>query len=86
MPNEQRDNSGVLFKNDRKEQDSHPDYKGWGMVAGTEVWISAWIKSGAKGKFMSLAIKAKDAPREERKPTRPDRTAHGLQDDEPLPF
>ena len=64
---EQRDNSAVLFKNDRKEQDNHPDYKGWGMVGGTEVWISAWIKQGKNGKFMSLSIKAKDA-KTDRKP------------------
>lgn len=58
---EQRDNSGVLFKNDRKEQPNHPDMKGWGTINGVEVWISAWTKTGQKGKFLSLAIKPKDA-------------------------
>ena len=57
---EQRDNSGVLFKNDKEENPSWPDYKGWGMVDGLNVWISAWVKEGKKGKFMSLSFKAKD--------------------------
>ena len=52
----QRENSGVLFKNDRKEKDTHPDYKGRIDIGGTEYWLSAWLKDGAKGKFMSLAI------------------------------
>ncbi len=59
MPNEQRPNSGVLFKNDRKEQPNHPDYKGQAEVNGQSVWISAWIKEGKSGKFMSLAFSEK---------------------------
>ncbi len=62
MTYEQKDGDCVLFKNDRKETEKHPDYKGWGQVNGTPVWISAWIKSGKKGKFMSLSIKPKDGP------------------------
>lgn len=58
-------NRGVLFKNDRKEQDKHPDYQGSINIDGVEFWLSAWIKSGQKGKFMSLSVKPKE---EKRKP------------------
>ena len=53
---QQRKDSGVLFKNDRKEKETHPDYKGKINCGGTERWLSAWIKEGKSGKFMSLAI------------------------------
>lgn len=56
---EQKDFNGVLFKNDKKEKPNHPDYKGNGMVFGEEVWISAWVKDGKNGKFLSLAFNAK---------------------------
>lgn len=49
-------NKGVLFKNDRKQSDKHPDYTGRINIQGVEHWLSAWINDGAKGKFMSLAI------------------------------
>ena len=51
---------GVLFKNDRKETEKHPDYTGSINVAGHDYWLSAWIKKGKRGKFMSLSIKIKD--------------------------
>lgn len=55
------DNSGALFKNDRKDKPSHPDYNGSLTIGGKSYWLSAWLKKGAKGTFMSLAVKPKDA-------------------------
>lgn len=55
------DNRGAIWKNTRKETDTHPDYTGSINAGGVDYWVSAWIKEGAKGKFMSLSVKAKDA-------------------------
>ena len=57
-----RDNSGVLFKSDKKDNERAPDYKGNIMVDGQEYWLSAWIKISKDGnKFMSLSVKNKNA-------------------------
>jgi hypothetical protein len=62
MAYEQRDNSGSLFRNDRKEKESHPDRTGSAMVDGVEYWVSGWIKQDRNGnQFMSLAFKPKVA-------------------------
>jgi hypothetical protein len=64
---EKKDNSGVLFKNDKKESGNQPDYKGNITVNGVEYWLSAWIKEGKSGKFMGLAVNPKDAQQTPRK-------------------
>jgi uncharacterized protein (DUF736 family) len=62
MAYEMKDNSGSLFKNDRKETDSHPDYKGSALIGGVEHWLDAWINTAKDGtKYMSLKMKPKDA-------------------------
>lgn len=61
MAFEQRDNTGTLFKNNRKEKDTHPDYDGTCLIDGVEYYMNAWIKDGAKGKFMSFSFKPKQA-------------------------
>ena len=56
---DQRNNSGILFKNDKKEEAKHPDYKGEINIEGESFWLSAWLKDGQKGKFMSIAATPK---------------------------
>lgn len=68
-------NRGALFKNDKKESDNHPDYKGSINVAGTEYWLSSWLKKSKAGAtYMSLSVKQKDdAPaKPAKKPAQPD--------------
>ena len=60
-------NTGILFKNDRKLTDSHPDYNGTININGVDHWLSAWIKQGKKGKFMSLSIGAEKEAKPEQK-------------------
>lgn len=91
-------NRGVLFKNDRKEQDNHPDYTGKIDVGGVEYWLSAWIKEGQRGKFMSLSIKPREEQRQQpvgqraaAQVRRPDPISTGRQsiipnDDSDIPF
>jgi hypothetical protein len=59
---QQYDNNmrGVLFKNLDRNSDSQPDYKGKAEVNGVEFWLSAWVREGQKGKFMSLSFTPKD--------------------------
>ena len=66
MAYEQRDNSGTLFRNDRKEKDSHPNATGKAMIGGIMYYINAWTKDGAKGKFQSLSFKPVDDTQERR--------------------
>jgi hypothetical protein len=73
MAYEQKDMSGSLFKNDKREKDSHPHAKGTALIDGVEYWVSAWTKEGAKGKFQSLSFRRK----EQRQPAPQKQEAYG---------
>lgn len=66
MSYEQRNDSGILFKNDRKANEKQPDYNGSCKIDGKLYNMAAWLKEGKKGKFMTFAFSPKvNAPSED---------------------
>ena len=64
MPTYDNELKGVLFKNEDKETETHPDYKGSATIKGVEYFLDAWINTAETGrKYMSLKLKAKDKQR-----------------------
>ena len=50
-------NRGVLFENDKGDNEKRPDYTGNIDVGGTKFSLSAWKKTSKSGKsFLSLSI------------------------------
>lgn len=63
MPEKQFDNTnrGVLFQNDRKDKETHPDRTGSLNVDGVEYFLDGWLKESKDGKkFLSLSVKRKE--------------------------
>jgi hypothetical protein len=87
---QQKDMSGSLFRNDKKETDSHPDYKGSALLGGVDHWLDAWINESASGtKYMSLKFKPKEGARGVPNPPRdnPQAQRPGFDpDDSDVPF
>ena len=80
-------NSGILSRNDRKEQPNHPDFKGQINVNGVDYWLSGWVKerNDKSGKFFSLSVKPKELAKA--KPATPAPAGSGFDDmDSDIPF
>lgn len=71
MSYQQRDNSGSLFRNERKEKDTHADYRGECLIDGQAYYMDAWLKTAESGrKWMSFSFKPKQAKEETKPPPR----------------
>jgi hypothetical protein len=57
-------NTFALFKNDKGDNPKRPDYTGTINVEGIEFTLSAWIREGKKGKFMSGTVQPKQEARQ----------------------
>lgn len=67
----QNDFSGSLFKNDKREKDTHPNAKGSATIDGVEYWVSAWTKQDKNGKpWQSLSFQKKQ-PKSEQETSEP---------------
>ena len=54
---ETKNNTGAIFKNDKKTAETHPDYKGKVNVNGKEMEVALWLKTSQAGmKYFSATF------------------------------
>ena len=51
---------GSLFKNSRKETETHPDFQGSADIGGEEYYVNMWISSEDSKTEFSLGFKKKE--------------------------
>ncbi len=78
---QQKDNTGALFANDKREKETQPNAKGSAMIDGVEYWVSAWTNTSSKGtKYQSIKFERKS----DKFDNTPELQAESLQDDVPF--
>lgn len=66
---EQKDNTGVLFANDKKNSDRDPDGKGSATIGGIEYWVSSWVNRSKSGHaYKTLRFTPKNQPQSRQSP------------------
>jgi len=75
-------NSGILFKNDKGDNEKRPDYTGKLDVNGKEFKLSAWIKVGKNGGKQFLSLKVQ--PANESRPIIP--ALQAIEEEDDIPF
>jgi hypothetical protein len=77
-------NRGAIWKNENRQNEKHPQYKGSINVGGVEYWLSAWVgnKDNPKAPALSLSVQAKE---EQAKPAKTPQAAIDDFDDD-MPF
>jgi len=54
-------NRGVLFKNNEKKTDKHPDYTGSATIDNEDKYMSAWINESKSGKsYLKISFTKKE--------------------------
>ena len=54
---ETKNNTGAIFKNDKKTSESQPDYKGKVNVNGADMEVALWVKESKAGmKYFSATF------------------------------
>lgn len=57
-------NRGAVWKNDKREKDTHPHWTGSATIDGVEYWVNAWKKkddAGENAPSISFTFKLKEA-------------------------
>lgn len=61
-------NTGMMMRNDSRETEKHPEFRGSINIEGVDYWLSAWINEGKPGskiegrKYFSLKVSPKNPP------------------------
>ena len=64
MAYETKPETGSMFQNDRKQSETHADWRGSALIAGVEYWVDSWENTTKDGRpYFSLKFKPKDAAR-----------------------
>lgn len=85
-------NSGMLLRNENRENERQPEFKGSLDVEGVQYWISAWVNTGKEGskiegkKYFSIKLTAKDAPKESKPVASKSRVGFERDLDDEIPF
>lgn len=87
MAYEMKENTGSLFKNDRREKDTHANARGSALIDGVEYWVDAWTNETNSGdKYQSLKFKRKDQQQPATGQSRPQPAAFDTDLDDDVPF
>lgn len=84
-------NRGAIWKNERKEQETHPDFTGSLNVEGIDYFFDAWKrKPDASEKAPALSFRVKRKDKQNASPQAAQRTAQdasgGADFDDEIPF
>lgn len=61
MAFEMKENTGTVFKNQKRTTENHPDRTGSANIGGVEYWVNGWVKQTKNGEqYLSLAFKRKE--------------------------
>ena len=85
-------NSGMMMRNENRENERQPEFKGSLDVDGVQYWISAWVNTGKEGskiegkKYFSIKLTAKDDHKESKPQGNKARVGFERDLDDEIPF
>ncbi len=84
--NYDNNNRAAIWGNDKKEKDSHPDFRGTATIDGVEYFVSAWKRSpDANPKAPALSLRFENRAEAEAKGMKKAKHSASFEDDQ-IPF
>lgn len=66
MSTNERNNEAAIWKNEDRQKNTHPHFKGSALIDGVQYWVSAWKRDpdgNPKAPALKLSFQPKDAPK-----------------------